>query len=92
MFQDPKLGFNFHFTKQELVEGFKNRKGTATGSDINLSFYNICRKAPLTYSWICLILSGSKYKFPFNGRRQICFVSTRRGKILVTQIAIAPYL
>ena len=33
-FQDPKLGFNLPFTKQELVEGFKNRKCTATGPDI----------------------------------------------------------
>ena len=32
MFQDPKLGFNLPFTKQ-LVEGFKNLKGTATGPD-----------------------------------------------------------
>ena len=32
-YSDPKLGFNVPFTKQEFIEGFKNRKNSATGPD-----------------------------------------------------------
>ena len=32
-YSDPKLCFNVPFTKQEFIEGFKNRKNSATGPD-----------------------------------------------------------
>ena len=67
--QDPKLGFNLPFTKQELVEGFKNRKGTATAIQIYLYLSTTYAGKHPRHSWICLILSGSKDMFPFNGRR-----------------------
>ena len=75
-FQDPKPGFNVPFTNQELVEGFKNRKGTAIGPD--RFTYIFLQHMPESTLDIFLDLFNTIWKQGYIP--------------LVTQIAIAPYI
>ena len=51
-----KTDFNMPFKLQEMIDAFRNRKGTAPGPDKFSSFFlSIYPTQPLTFSWSFLI-------------------------------------